>query len=382
MHCLRRELAGQAVWLCLLQLREVTVGLEIAVDIPRTQILNQQGQLVDDLPSSVADPETIRDLYSGMVLTRAFDTKAIALQRTGRIGTYASSLGQEAVSVGLAAAMRPEDVLLPSFREHGAQLWRGVSLVELFLFWGGDERGHDFAVPREDFPVSIPVASHAPHTVGVAMAMKLRRESRAAVCVLGDGATSKGDFYEALNAAGVWNLPALFVVTNNQWAISVPRSAQSAAETLAQKAIAAGIPGVQVDGNDVLAVRHVAGEALERARNGEGPTLIEALTYRLSDHTTADDASRYRSDEIVSEWWKAEPIARLRAYMIAGGIWDAEREERLLSECRAEVDAASERYFETEPEEPAAIFDNLYKTLPPGIAAQRAKLLEEEGADG
>ena len=358
------------------------MGLEIALDIPRMQLLNQQGQLTDDLPPSLADPETVRGLYRGMVLTRAFDTKAIALQRTGRIGTYASSLGQEAVSVGLAAAMHPGDVLLPSFREHGAQLWRGVTLAELFLFWGGDERGHDFSVPREDFPVSIPVASHAPHTVGAAMALKLRRESRVAVCVLGDGATSKGDFYEALNAAGVWNLPALFIVTNNEWAISVPRSAQSAAATLAQKAIAAGIPGQQVDGNDVLAVRHVTGVALERARRGHGPSLIEALTYRLSDHTTADDASRYRSDEIVSEQWKAEPIARLRAYMTASGIWDTESEERLLSECRAEVDAASERYFESEPEEPAAIFDNLYETLPSGIAAQRAKLVEEGGADG
>jgi pyruvate dehydrogenase E1 component alpha subunit len=217
--------------------------------------VDADGRLVAALPAFASDVVEPIALYRAMVLTRLFDTKAIALQRTGRLGTYASSLGQEAVAVGVAAAMQPSDVLLPSFREHGAQLWRGVTLEELFLYWGGDERGNDFAGPKEDFPNCVPVGSHAPHAVGVALAFRLRKQARAAVCVFGDGATSKGDVAEALNMAGVWKAPAVFVVNNNQWAISVPVSKQTAAPTLAQKALAAGMPGAQVDGNDVIAVR-------------------------------------------------------------------------------------------------------------------------------
>src|SRR5512139_2419900 len=242
------------------------------------RFLAPSGESIAPLPPFAREPARLVELYRAMVLTRTFDTKAVALQRTGQLGTYASSLGQEAVAVGVAAAMRPSDVLLPSFREHGTQLWRGVSLKELFLYWGGDERGNDFAGPRDDFPNCVPVASHAPHAVGVALAFRLRGEPRAAVCVFGDGATSKGDVAEALNMAGVWKVPAVFVINNNAWAISVRREKQTAAVTLAQKAVAAGIPGEQVDGNDVIAVRAVTERALARARQGLGPALIEALT--------------------------------------------------------------------------------------------------------
>src|SRR6516165_12079314 len=268
-------------------------------EIRYSRYLDPKGNPVRSLPDFARDPGELVSLYRGMVLARRFDAKAVALQRTGRLGTFPSSLGQEAVSVGVAAAMRKDDVFLPSFREHGAQLWRGVSLVELFLFWGGDERGSDFAGPREDFPICVPVATHAPHAVGVALALKLRRQERVAVCAFGDGATSKGDVAEALNIAGVWRLPLVFVVNNNRWAISVPVVQQTAANTLAQKAIAAGIEGEQVDGNDVIAVREAVARAVAKARAGGGPHLIEALTYRLSDHTTADDARRYRSDADV-----------------------------------------------------------------------------------
>ena len=222
---------------------------QFAVDY--TQYLAPDGRALGPLPSFAEDAANLVPLYRSMVLTRAFDAKAIALQRTGRLGTFASSLGQEAVGVGAASAMRADDVLVPSFRDQAAQLWRGVSPLELLLYWGGDERGSDFAGPREDFPIAVPVASHAPHAAGAALAFKLRRERRAVLCILGDGATSKGDFYEALNLAGAWHLPLVILINNNQWAISVPRSAQSAAETLAQKAIAAGVPGEQLDGNDV-----------------------------------------------------------------------------------------------------------------------------------
>jgi pyruvate dehydrogenase E1 component alpha subunit len=343
-------------------------------EIDCTGFLDAAGAPVADLPEFARDGETLCALYRAMVRARAFDTKAIALQRTGRLGTYASSLGQEAVAVGLASAMATDDVLIPSFREHGAQLWRGVSPEELFLFWGGDERGSDFAGPRGDFPVCIPVGSQFPHAAGVALAMSLNREKAAAVAVGGDGSTSKGDFYEALNVIGVWNLPAVFVINNNQWAISVRRREQTAARTLAQKAIAAGVPGEQVDGNDVIAVREVVGQALARARASKGGALIECLSYRLGDHTTADDASRYRDDDEVRAHWKAEPLVRLRNHLVAEHGWSKAEEETLLRETAAEMDAAAEAYLATEPEPPAAIFDHLYATLPADVAAQRQEV--------
>jgi pyruvate dehydrogenase E1 component alpha subunit len=342
----------------------------VDIDIRCTSFLDKDGAPIAELPD-FADDETLIAMYRGMALTRAYDQKAVNLQRTGRLGTVASSLGQEAVGVGVASAMRVDDVLLPSFREQGAMLWRGVTMEELFLYWGGDERGSDFAGPRGDFPISIPVASHYPHAAGVALAMQLEGGDRVAVAMGGDGSTSKGDFYEALNLVGAWRLPAVFVISNNQWAISVPRSAQTAAETLAQKAVAAGIPGEQVDGNDVIAVRAAMNRALARARAGEGGTLIEALTYRLSDHTTADDAARYRDDEEVGAHWEQEPLLRLRNLLVARKAWSKEDEEALIKACAAEVDAAAEAYEATAPQDVSAIFEFTYETPPAELLAQR-----------
>ncbi len=350
-------------------------------DVHYLAYLGPEGESLQALPKFASDPSALIPLYRAMVLTRVFDTKAVALQRTGRLGTYAQSLGQEAVAVGLGFAMRDEDVLLPSFREQGAQLWRGVKMRELLLYWGGDERGSDFSGPREDFPICVPVGSQAPHAAGVALAFKLRGEARAAVCVIGDGATSKGDVYEAMNLAGVWELPLVFVVNNNQWAISVPRGRQTAARTLAQKAIAAGFTGLQVDGNDVIAVADAARGALERARRGEGPTLIEALTYRLGDHTTADDARRYRADSAVSEQWKQDPIARLRAYLVAAHAWSKEDEQALMAESQARVEAEVEDYLQTPPQPATAMLDWLYEDLPASLRVQRDRLSREPPAE-
>ena len=344
-------------------------------EIGYSRFLDAEGQVGGMLDGFASDPANLTALYRGMVRTRAFDAKAVALQRTGRLGTFASSLGQEAVSVGTASAMRAEDVLLPSFREHGAQLWRGVSPLELFLYWGGDERGSDFAGPRQDFPVCVPVASHAPHAVGVALAFKFRREPRVAVCIFGDGATSKGEVAEAMNIAGVWRVPVIFVIANNQWAISIPRHRQSAAETLAQKAIAAGFAGEQVDGNDVIAVHQAVGAAIERARQGGGPHVVEAVTYRLADHTTADDASRYRDDAEVSRHWPEEPLIRLRAYLARGGHVTKRDEEQLLAEIAAEIEAAAASYLATPPQPPETVFDHTFAELPADLAAQRAAAL-------
>ncbi|MGE0737000.1 MAG: pyruvate dehydrogenase (acetyl-transferring) E1 component subunit alpha [Alphaproteobacteria bacterium] len=341
-------------------------------EIAYLQYLDHQGRVASKLPPFADDIGELVKLYRAMTLTRAFDAKAVALQRTGRLGTYASSLGQEAVAVGTAAAMMPADILVPSFREHGAQLWRGATMTELLLFWGGDERGNSFAATPHDFPNSIPVGSHPPHAVGVALACKLRHEPRAVVCVFGDGATSKGDVAEALNLAGAWTLPVVFVVTNNQWAISVPRARQTAAETLAQKAIFGGITGEQVDGNDVVAVRHAVSRGCERARSGQGASWIEAVTYRLSDHTTADDASRYRSDAEVSAHWAKEPLLRLRLYLQGKGAWTKQDEEILLADINRTVNSAAEAYLQIGPQPVESIFDFIYATAPKDILAQRA----------
>jgi pyruvate dehydrogenase E1 component alpha subunit len=342
------------------------------------QFVDPAGRPVAEVPPFALDRGAMVALYRAMTLTRQFDAKAVSLQRTGQLGTFPSSLGQEASTVGLAAAMHADDVLLPTYREHGALLWRGVTFVEMFLSWSGDERGNAYSGPREDFPPAIPIATQATQAAGVATAMMLRGQKRCAVCVLGDGATSKGDFYEAMNLAGVWQLPVVFVANNNRWAISVPIESQTACETLAQKAIAGGFEGEQVDGNDVVAVRHAVGEAVERARAGGGPSLVETLTYRLSDHTTADDATRYRPDEEVSAAWPNDPLARVRAYIGDAGWWSKSDEESLIIEAKETIDRAVEAYLATPPQPPTAIFDSLYETLPASLFRQRA-MVEGDG---
>ena len=336
--------------------------------------LAPDGALLASPPATVGDTNDVIACYRAMVLTRAFDLKAVALQRTGRLGTYAVSLGQEAVSIGVASCMRTEDCLLPSYRDNGALLWRGVGMEEILLYWGGDERGNRSSGPAHDFPCCIPVGSQAPHAAGVAAAFRFRKQARVAVCLLGDGATSKGDVYEAMNFAGVHRLPLVFVVNNNQWAISVPLKLQTGAETLAQKAIAAGFPGELVDGNDLLAVRAAAMEAIGDARSGKGPRLIEAITYRLGDHTTADDAARYRSTAEVQARWKEEPIARLRAYLVGRKAWGKAEEEQLARDCQQRVETAVGRYLATPPRPPESIFDHLYAELPSVYAGQRAAM--------
>jgi pyruvate dehydrogenase E1 component alpha subunit len=369
--------------------RERTRGEDAAEDVVarfevrRRACLDREGHPLGPLPSFAQDRETMRALYRAIILMRTLDARAVALQRTGQLGTYPSSLGQEAIGAAIGSAMAAKDVFLGTYREQGVLVWRGVKPVEILRVWGGDERGNLWSGPAHDFPCCIPIASHAPQAVGVAMAMKLRGEARVAVCALGDGATSKGDFYEAVNAAAVWRLPLVFVVSNNQWAISVPRRIQTAAETLAQKAIAGGFEGEQVDGNDVVAVRAAVSEAIERARTGGGPGLIEAVTYRLSDHTTADDASRYRTAEELSAAWKNDCVPRLRTYLAAQGWWAKDDEEDLVGECKRKVDEAVAAYLALPPPPASDMFDFLYETLPEPLRAQRdAAVKAKEPRDG
>ena len=335
------------------------------------QFLDPDARVVRPLPSFASDPEKLIELYSAMLKTRLFDKKAISLQRRGQLGTYASSMGQEAIGTAAGSAMQPEDVLVPAYREYAAQFLRGVRMQDILLYWGGNETGMNFAAAKHDFPVCIPIASQIPQAVGVAYAMQYRKEKRVTLCIFGDGATSKGDFYEAINAAGIWNLPLVFLINNNQWAISLPRTAQSRAETLAQKAIAAGIEGQQVDGNDVIAVRYCVQKALDKARRGNGPTLIEALTYRLCDHTTADDASRYRDNDQLEEHWRYEPLIRLREYLEQNNFWTEADEKTLVKTIVEEVENAVKDYLATPTQAPTSMFDYLYETLPDALSSQR-----------
>lgn len=339
--------------------------------ITYVQYLNSLSELAPDAPALAQDFDSLISLYKTMVLLRAFDTKAIALQRTGKMGTYASTLGQEAVSVAIGSVMEKEDVLCPDYRGYGAQIQRGVKLAEILTYWGGDERGSQFVDNAKDFPISVPIGTQYLHAAGVAAAIKYREQPRVAVALCGDGGTSEGDFYEAINVAGNWKLPVVFVINNNQWAISVPRKIQTSAATLAQKAIAGGFEGIQVDGNDIIALHTVLKNSLEKARRGEGPTLIEAITYRLCDHTTADDANRYRDIEELKAAWEAEPIKRLRNYLVEKGFWEPSKEEALAKECKEKIEAAVEEYLNLTPQPISAMFDYLYGVMPHDLVEQR-----------
>lgn len=345
-------------------------------EVPYYQYLNEDSQLADEIPSVAEDVPTLLQLYRTMVLVRTMDTKAIALQRTGKLGTYPSTRGQEAVFVGVGNAMAKSDIFVPYYRDMGTLIQRGVKLSQILQYWGGDERGNCYE--SEDFPYSVPIGSQTLHAAGAAYAVKYRKENRAVLSLFGEGATSQGDFYEAINVAGVWKLPIVFVVCNNQWAISVSRQAQTAANTIAQKAIAAGFSGEQIDGNDIIAVQHRTTEALKAAREKGEPRLLEMVCYRQHDHTTADDASRYEPKSLREQEWKKEPILRLRRYLEKINAWSEEQENTLLAECAVEVDKAVQEYLSITPQPLESMFDYLYATLPAAYTAQRDMLKEME----
>ncbi|MBI3811046.1 MAG: pyruvate dehydrogenase (acetyl-transferring) E1 component subunit alpha [Nitrospirae bacterium] len=338
------------------------------------QILDEQGQ--PDRPLLPAlSPKEIQSLYEWMVLARVFDEKALALQREGRLGTYAPVRGQEATQVGSAHALGPADWVFPAFREMGVGIVRGIPMRMLFQYWSGDERGSEIPLHQHYFPTSIPVGTHIPHAVGAAWAAKLRKDPVVVAVYFGDGATSKGDFHEAMNMAGVFHLPVVFICQNNQWAISMPARRQTAAPTLAQKAIAYGFTGIQVDGNDIFAVYKVAKEAVEKARAGDGPTFIECLTYRMADHTTADDASRYRTEEMLKPWIAKDPIKRLRKFMDIESLWTSSYGEQVRTEAERRV-AESVKEFEAQPPpDPADMFRYTYYELTPPLKEQMDDLL-------
>jgi pyruvate dehydrogenase E1 component alpha subunit len=352
-------------------------------DIDFVQYLDPDGKLVrQDLPAFAQDPQALVEIYKRMSFLRVFDGKAVNLQRTGKLGTYASCLGHEAAHVAIGSAMAEDDVFAPMYREYGAQFERGVKPREVLMYWGGDERGNDFSGPAHDFAWCVPIATQALHAAGAALAFRIRKEPRVAVTVVGDGGSSKADFYGAINCAGAMQLPLVAVIVNNQWAISVPRRMQTGAKTLAQKGLAGGLECVQADGNDLIAMRAVMDHAIARARHGHGGTVVEAVTYRLSDHTTADDARRYRPEEEVKAAWAREPLKRLRAYLASLKLWDDAQEEAWKAECSPRVDAEINAYLETKPQPLESMFDFLYAELPHDVRAQREQALAWEKRHG
>ena len=337
------------------------------------QILDVDGTLVGESP---VDDSVTRGLYEAMVTARIFDHRATALQRQGRLATYAPYEGQEAAQIGAVAMLEPGDWLVASYRDGAAMQSRGYPWTQLLLTRTGDERGGQPPAGVNVLPPSITVGAHMVHAVGLAWAERLKGTNAVAMTLFGDGATSEGDFHEAMNFAGVYQTPTIFVCQNNGWAISMPRARQTASETIAQKADGYGMPGELVDGNDVLAMYDAAARAVDRARRGEGPTLIEAVTHRIRGHTTADDDGRYRSPEETARWAERDPLERVRLYLDAAGMWSQKWQEEIESAATAAIEAAVEEAESLEPFTAEEIFDAMYAEVPPPLAIQRRRAAE------
>ncbi len=338
------------------------------------QIMDENGNVDASLFPKELNDEIILDMYRKMSLARALDAKALSLQRQGRAVTYAPLLGQEATQIGAVLAMRKGDIFVPNFRQHGAFIAMNVPLELIFLYWRGFEEANALPKDINVLPYIVPVSSQMPHAAGVAFAQKYGKRNAAVIAFCGDGGTSEGDFYEALNFAGVFRLPLVTVIENNQWAISVPRKDQSAAETLAQKGIAAGIDVLQVDGNDVIAVYKAVKDAISNA--GKGTTLIECVTYRMSLHTTADDPTKYRTDAEVESWKPRDPILRVGLYLRKKGIWDDGKESQMQEEFMKTIDGGVEKAEQFKPD-PRSMFQNVYSFMPETLKDEYDEAVKE-----
>ncbi len=336
------------------------------------QVMDENGnvdmQLMPDMPDS-----KIVDMYKYMLFARNLDAKTLSLQRQGRAATYAPLIGEEATQIGVASAMRKDDIFVPSFRQHGIYLARGQPLEDYFIYWKGYEDGAKSTKQMNALPVCVPVGTQLPHGAGVAFTQKHFKKDAVTIAFVGDGGTSEGDFYESINFAGVNKLPFIIIIENNQWAISVPRSRQTAAQTLAQKAIAAGIRGVQVDGNDVLAVYKAVSDAIVAAK--DGPTVIECLTYRMSMHTTADDPTKYRPDSEVEPWKDKDPLKRVNMYLTAKGLWSSQLEQDTTAQQQKQIDGAVDKAEQFKPD-PKGMFETLYSFMPDTLKDEERSAVE------
>lgn len=346
-------------------------------EIPYFQYLDESGYLIAE-PKLKLSPEKIQAYYEHILLTNFFDKRAISLQRTGKMGTYAPCTGQEAIGTAIGMCLEKEDVFIPYYRDYATMTLRGAHFSDILNYWGGDERSMSTKRYNHDFPICVPIASQCLHAAGVAHALKYKGSKQIALVTIGDGGTSEGDFYEAMNLAGVWHLPIVFVVANNQWAISVPLRQQTACKTIAQKAVAAGFEGIQVDGNDIFALHEVMHHAIEQARGPKSkPILIEALSYRLSDHTTADDASRYRPQGEFDAAASKAPLVRLEKYIIEQRIMTQNDILSLQQKCQEKIDAEVDVYLNQDKPNIREIFDYQFATLPDYLIEQRAIAIED-----
>jgi pyruvate dehydrogenase E1 component alpha subunit len=355
--------------------------LDVYPSLEYLSILDEDGNLDADLEPEL-DDEFLLEMHRVMLLSRRFDDRRLRWQRSGRIGTFAPVKGQEAAQIGAAANLNDDDWFVPSFRETAAATWRGGSLVSIVLYDAGFNEGGKVEQGSHNLPVAVPVASQIPHAVGLGYSIKYRETEEMVMVFFGDGATSQGDFHEGINWAGVFGLPVVFVCQNNQWAISLPREEQTASKSIAQKAAAYGLPGLQVDGNDILASYSAAREASERARSGEGPTLLEMCTYRLSVHTTADDPSKYRSEEEEDEWRQRDPLPRFQEYLTGKGLLDEEHLESLESDIENQIDDVwneAKQEMEVLAKDPEHMFEHVYAEMPPHLKRQRASMAEQRG---
>ena len=340
------------------------------LDNVQYSILDLNGNIVKEEDKPEFTNEELLYLYKTMLFSRTIDDKALSYQRQGRMLTYAPNTGQEATQIGSAYAMEEEDFLVSAFRELGAWLIKGVPLKQIYLYWYGNEWGSYMPEGVRVLPVSVPISSQLQHATGIGMANNIKGEKNAVVAYVGDGGTSHGDFHEALNFAAVFKAPVVFVIQNNQYAISVPRKKQTASTNLAQKAIAYGIPGILVDGNDVFAMYSATKEAIDRAKRGEGPTLIEAFTYRLGAHTTSDDPTKYRDNAEVEEWKLKDPILRFKTHLEKKGILTQEWEEKTKKDLELEVMSTFESIENKSDTEIEDIFKYHYESMTPQLEEQ------------
>ncbi|WP_026378329.1 pyruvate dehydrogenase (acetyl-transferring) E1 component subunit alpha [Agromyces italicus] len=331
---------------------------------------------------SLPDTETLLGLYRKMVVARRFDVQVTALTKQGRLATYPSAYGQEACEIGAVASLDRADWLFPTYRDSIALLTRGIAPADILQSFRGDWHNgydqHEFRAAAQ----ATPLATQALHAVGLAHAARLRRDPIVALTFLGDGATSEGDAHEAFNFAAVWQTPTVFIVQNNQFAISVPLEKQTRAATLADKAVGYGMPGFHVDGNDVAAMYAITHAAVERARAGGGPTLIEGVTYRIEPHTNSDDPSRYRAARDVEHWKRRDPIERLEKYLVSEGALTETLRAEITDEAEG-LAAATREVMTAEAElDPLELFDHVYARPRAALAAQRAALAAELAAAG
>lgn len=344
------------------------------------RILASDGALVNEADMPNLSEEQLRELMRKMVFTRIWDQRAVSLGRQGRLGFYAPVSGQEASMIGSQSALQKDDFILSGYRDIPQMVWHGYPMYQAFLYSRGHQHGGQIPEGVNVLMPQIIIGAQYVQAVGVALGLKKQGKKNVAITYTGDGGSSQGDFYEALNFAGVFKAPAIFVVQNNRYAISVPVELQTAAQTLAQKGIAAGIRSIQVDGMDVLAVYKAVNDAAERGRNGEGPTLIESLTYRYGPHSmSGDDPTRYRTKEELGEWESKDPLIRFRKFLENRKLWSEADETRVIEEAKAAVAEAIKKADETEKMTIAGLIDSMYETTPHDLEKQKAAFVKREG---